>query len=78
MKITNIAMLRSQLAKLLGYVQRGEIVEVQRRNETIAKLVPVKKHGPNRTKLGCGKDSVRFSGNIVEPGIPLSDWDMLK
>jgi len=78
LKKANIATLRSQLAKLLASVQKGEEVEIQRRNVTIAKMVPVKGFRMNRTKLGTGKNTVKILGDITEPAIPTSDWDMLK
>ena len=78
MRIASIASLRSQLAKLLDFVQKGETIEVQRRNVTIAKLVPVRNARGNETKLGAGKNSAKIIGDILEPGIPLSDWEMLR
>lgn len=75
---TNIATLRTHLAKLLERVQNGEEIEIQRRNVAIGKIVPIRSVRPNRTKLGIGKNSGKILGDITEPGLPLSDWEMLK
>ena len=75
MKKTNIASLRSDLSSLLDYVEKGREVEIQRRNIPIAKLVPVKRATENRTRLGSGKGTVKFLGNVTEPAMG-DDWDM--
>ena len=75
MKKTNVASLRKDLSALLDYVEKGKEVEIQRRNIPIAKIVPTKRSMANRTRLGSGKGTVKFLGNITEPVMD-DDWDM--
>lgn len=75
MKLTNVGYLRSHLGSLLDYVLKGKEVEIQRRNISIAKIVPLKKSDGNKTKLGIGKNTVKFKGDLTE-AIMENDWDM--
>ncbi len=77
MKKASIAYLRSQLSSLLDYVQKGEELQIEKRNVAIAKLVPVKTFRQNFTKLGRGKNSVKFLKDVVGPAFE-EDWEMLK
>lgn len=77
MKIANIADLKNHLSQFISLVENGEEIEVRRRNIPIAKVVPIKKRKKNKTILGCGKDSVKYKGDLTEPLIPLEDWDMI-
>ena len=72
----SIVTFREQLAKILGKVENGSEVEIQRHNITIARLIPVKQTGRNQTKLGSGKNTVKILGDILEPALPSKDWDM--
>ena len=76
MKKTNVSEFRSSLNEMLDYVQNGGEIELQKRNVSIAKVIPIKQQRPNQTKLNCGKDSVRVVGSLIEPLIPLKDWEM--
>ena len=75
MKKTNIAALRTQLSQFIDYVLKGKELEIQRRNVTVAKIVPVHGIKKNKTKLGMGQGSVKFHGDITRP-ILEDDWDM--
>ncbi len=77
MKKTNIATLRSQLSAILGYVKKGKEVEIQKRNITIAKLIPINQATRNNTKLGRGKNTVEFFADVTNPILD-DDWEMLK
>ena len=75
MKKTSVAALRSQLSALLDLVEKGKEVEIQRRNVSIAKIVPIKRVEQNKTILGCGKGTVKFQGDVTEP-VMKDDWEM--
>ena len=71
MKVTNIAELKNNLSKFLSFVEKGEKVQICKRNIPIAKLIPLapgKKK--NHTKLGSGLGSVRINSDLTEPMIP--------
>ena len=76
MKKTNTADLRNDLSAVLDYVAKGKEVEIQRRNVPIAKIVPIKNSTKNLTKLGAGKGTVTFFGDVTE-SILNEDWDVL-
>jgi prevent-host-death family protein len=79
MKVTNIADFKNNLSKILTVVEKGETVEIRKRNVPIAHLVPVKpKHRLNKTRLGCGRESVQVKADLTEPMIPEESWEMLK
>lgn len=77
MKIANIADFKNHLSRFLKMVEKGEEIEIHKRNVPIAKVTPIRKHKGNKTVLGCGKGSVKILGDITEPLIPEENWDML-
>jgi prevent-host-death family protein len=79
MKVANIAELKNNLSKFLAFVEKGEVVEIHKRNIPIAQMIPLDfGKGNNHTILGCGKNTVEINGDLTEPLIPEEDWDMLK
>jgi antitoxin (DNA-binding transcriptional repressor) of toxin-antitoxin stability system len=77
MKTANIGELKNNLSKFIGYVEKGEVVAVCKRNIPIAMLVPHRsKTTSNQTKLGCGMGTVQIKGDLTEPLIPEDTWDM--
>ena len=77
MKIANIAELKNRLSEFLSYVERGEEIEVRKRNIPIARVVPIAKVPPNRTDLGCGLNTVAIKGDLTQPLIDESNWEGL-
>lgn len=79
MKVANIAKLKNSLSKFISLVEKGEEVEICKRNVPVARLIPIKtKENKNRTQLGCGKGTAQILGDLTKPMIPLDDWEMLK
>ena len=79
MKVTNIAELKNNLSKFLSFVEKGEKVQICKRNIPIAHIIPYKKRpGKNKTQLGCGAGSVQIKTDLIEPMIPEQNWEMLK
>ena len=79
MKVTNVAEFKNNLSKILGIVEQGEVVEIRKRNVPIAHLVPFEsKERVNRTRLGCGRGTVKVKTDLTEPMIPEENWEMLK
>ena len=74
----NIADLKDHLSQFLAQVERGEEVAVCRRNIPVAKIVPIPARQSNRTVLGSEPGSVHVCGDLTEPAMPESDWDMLE
>lgn len=52
---TNIVNLRRKLSEFLDFVQKGNELEIQKGNVTIAKIVPISKQKKNKTRLDVGK-----------------------
>jgi prevent-host-death family protein len=78
MKMANIAEFKNNFSRYIAAVEQGEEVEIRKRNLPIARVVPVKASAPNRTRLGCGRGTAKVVGDLTEPLIPESDWEMLK
>lgn len=79
MKETNIADFKNRLSEIINQVENGEEIEICRRNVPIVRVVPIKNPEQNKTKLGCGKGTVTFTGNnVTEPFLAESDWEMLQ
>ena len=78
MKIANVAEFKNHLSEYLAAVANGEQVEVRKRNTPLARVVPIRHPGPNRTVLGCGKGSVVVKADPTAPMIPDADWEMLE
>jgi len=78
MKIANIAEFKNHLSSYLAAVEAGEEVEVRKRNVPVARVVPVINNRKNRTMLGCGRGSAETIGDLTEPQIPESDWEILR
>ncbi len=74
----NIVDIKNNLKYYIGLVTQGEIVTIMKRNIPVAKIIPYVSHRENKTKLGCGKDSVTFLGSLTDPLIEEDDWEMLK
>jgi prevent-host-death family protein len=56
MKVTNIADFKNNLSKIFAFMEKGEPVEIRKRNVPVAHLVPVKPNEKlNKTRLGCGR-----------------------
>lgn len=78
MKIAKIAELKNRISEFISAVEKGEEVEVRKRNAPIARIVPIRKGKANATKLGCGKGTGRILGDMTEPLIPEDSWEMLR
>ncbi len=79
MKVANIAELKNNLSQILSFVEKGEKVQVCKRNIPIAYIVPLdEKKKENMTQLNCGKGSVVIKSDLTEPMIPETNWEMFK
>jgi len=78
MKIANIAEFKNRISEFISAVEKGEEVEVRKRNVPIARVIPIRKGKANATKLGCGKGTGRVLGDMTEPLIPEDSWEMLR
>ena len=75
----NIADLKNNFSRYIASVEKGEEIEINKRNVPIAKISPLQDSESNSTVLGCGKGSVIFfDTDLSEPMIPEKDWEMLK
>lgn len=77
MTTANIAEIKNNFSHYLNLVAQGEPVQVCKRNVAIAQIVPIATVKKNKTKLGCGKGSVKINGDLTESAMDSSDWSML-
>ena len=78
MQKANIAEFKSHLSHFMARVERGEEVEICKRNVPFARVVPLPRARKNRTRLGCDLHSVQVKTDLTEPAIPEGDWEMLE
>ncbi len=78
MRIANIAELKNRISEFISAVEKGEEVEVRRRNVPVARIIPIGKGRANTTKLGRGKGTGRVLGDLTQPLIPEKNWEMLR
>ena len=65
MKTANIGDFKDNLSKFVNFVEQGEVVEICKRNNPIALLVPHRsRKALNRTQLGCGLGTVRIKWDL--------------
>ena len=78
MTTANIAEIKSHFSRYLSLVEKGESVQVCKRNVAIAQIVPLNTKKKNKTKLDCGRGTVVVHGDLTEPAMDTADWNMLK
>ncbi len=77
----NIAEFKDRLSEFLDLAEKGGEVIVCRRNVPLVKLESVRKPilvRKSASAIGCMKGSVQIHGDLTEPAIPESDWEMLR
>lgn len=77
----NIAEFKDRLSELLDLAEKGGEVIVCRRNVPLVKLESIRRPDPVKrtaSPIGCMKGSVQIHGDLTEPSIPESDWEMLR
>ena len=77
----NIAEFKDRLSEFLDLAEKGGEVIVCRRNVPLVKLKSVRKPilaSKTASAIGCMKGSVQIHGDLTEPAIPESDWEMLR
>ncbi len=74
MKIANIADLKNRLSEYLSLVEKGEEIEIRKRNVPVARVVPLRRRTSGQP-LGAGAGTVRIRGKLTEPLIPSNVWD---
>lgn len=77
----NIAEFKDRLSEFLDLVEKGGEVIVCRRNVPLVKLESLRKPGPLKkagSAIGCMKGSVQIHGDLTEPAVPESDWEMFR
>lgn len=80
MKLMNVAEAKSHFSSVLEDVMAGETVLLCKRNVPVAKIAGIKAETPKRhtTDVGWAADSgIEIFGDLTEPTLPESDWDML-
>jgi prevent-host-death family protein len=82
MKTCNVAEAKTHFSSIVEEVEAGATVVVCRRNIPVAKISPHSSKDSaqrHRTKIGWAKGSgIVIHGDITEPAIPESEWDILR
>ena len=77
----NLANFKNRFSEIIALVEAGKGIVVCRRSVPVARLEPVhrpvSKKGAKRV-VGCMKGTVTILSDLTEPGIPESDWKILK
>jgi prevent-host-death family protein len=76
--VANIADFKNRISEMIAAVEKGEEIELRKRNVPVARILPVGKTRRNATQLGCGRKTGRILGDLVKPFMPEKDWEMLK
>jgi prevent-host-death family protein len=78
MTTANIAELKNHLSEYLRIVEKGEQVEIAKRNIPFAVISPLPKERRNKTKLGSARGSVQVLCDLTQPAMDDDEWEMLK
>jgi prevent-host-death family protein len=77
----NVADFKNRFSEIIASVEAGKGIVVCRRNVPVARLEPVRRPVSKKAAkrvVGCMKGTVTILSDLTEPGIPESDWEMLK
>lgn len=77
MKIASIADLKNRLSEYVRLVEKGEEIEIRKRNVPIARMVPLRRKVSTRPRLGAGAGTVRIRGKLTDPLMPEDAWGSL-
>lgn len=82
MTTLNVSEAKMHFSSVVEQVIAGETVCISKRNVPVVQIVPLPgKHSTkrHRTQVGWAKDAgVKIIGDLTEPALPDSAWDMLK
>ena len=71
--------LRTDLDDVLDKVEIGRECVILRHGKAVAKIVPYREEPHvNRTQPDCARGTVKVLGDLTEPLICESDWEMLR
>ena len=77
MKAVNVAEFRAHFSEYLAQVEKGEDLQVCKRNKAVARMSPVDVEPKrNMTRLGSASGSVQILGSLVDPVFDADDWEM--
>jgi prevent-host-death family protein len=78
MKTANIADFKANLSSFISLVEKGEEIEICKHNIPVARVFPLSRKAINKTRLGCGRKTVKINADLTAPAISISAWEMLK
>lgn len=76
----NLSEAKANFSKVMEAVEGGETVTLSKRNKPVATLSPMKPsetEARHHTRIGWAKGQVKIKGDLTEPAMRESDWDML-
>ncbi|MCC5842989.1 MAG: type II toxin-antitoxin system prevent-host-death family antitoxin [Verrucomicrobia bacterium] len=82
MKMMNVSEAKAHFSSVVEQVISGENVCISKRNVPVAQIIPLSMESSRKrhhTRVGWAKQSgVAILGDLTEPVLPESEWDMLK
>lgn len=82
MKTLNVSDAKTHLSSVVDQVEQGEIVVICKRNVPVAKILAFHADVPregHHTEIGWAKGTgARIHGDLTEPVLPETDWEMLR
>lgn len=81
MKTMNVSEAKTHFSSVVDQVEQGETVLICKRNLPVAKMTAVEALGASRhhTEIGWAKGTgARIHGDLTEPVLSETDWDMMK
>lgn len=74
-----ISKFKATCLRLLDNVKKtGRSILVTRKGEPIALVTPPPPPPKSKTWLGCMKDSVKITGDVVSPVLDENEWEVLR
>ena len=74
-----ISKFKATCLRLLDNVKKtGKTILVTRKGEPIAMVIPPPPPPKPEQWLGCMKDRIKISGDIISPVLEEKDWEVLK
>lgn len=74
-----ISKFKATCLRLLSDVKRtGHPLLITRKGEPVALVTPPPPPKPNKVWLGCLKDTVKITGDIISPVLDEEEWEVLR
>jgi prevent-host-death family protein len=78
----NVSEAKAKFSAVMESVEAGNSVTLCKRNRPVATLQPLPHNPPpipqrHHTRIGWASGTIKIHGDLEEPALPASDWEML-